>query len=311
MRPRTLAARLRHALAVLALGCAATGAHAGLSIFACEPEWGALAQRLAGRDAEIFVATTALQDPHRIEARPSLIARLRRADLLACTGAELEIGWLPALIEQAGNPRVLPGRPGHFLAAAQVTLKEKPQRLDRALGDIHAEGNPHVHQDPRNLLPVARALSARLQAIDAGNAAAYAEALTHFETDWQAGLQRWRATAAPLAGMPVAIQHQAPYLVDWLGLRVVAVLEAVPGVEPSAAHLARVAAQLAETPARLILRDAYHNPRPAEWLSRRTGVPVAVLPSTVGGAPDAGDLAALYEATIARLLAGLGSGASR
>src|SRR5215216_3886684 len=137
-------------------------AHAALNIFACTPEWGALAKELGGEKTTVYVATTALQDPHRIEARPSLIARARSADLLVCTGAELETGWLPLVQSQSGNPKIQTGAAGYFEAARQVSLLEVPQRLDRSLGDVHASGNPHMHLDPRNIAKVAVALSARM-----------------------------------------------------------------------------------------------------------------------------------------------------
>src|SRR4249920_2889520 len=143
--------RMLKLLMALAAGLMAPAAPAALNIFACEPEWGALAKVLAGEKASIYVATTALQDPHRIEARPSLIARARNADLVVCTGAELEVGWLPLLQSQSGNAKIRSGQPGYFEAADAVALIEKPARLDRSLGDVHAAGNPHIHLDPRNI----------------------------------------------------------------------------------------------------------------------------------------------------------------
>lgn len=298
---RNFCKRLLHAAAVLPL-LVPVLAHAALNVFACEPEWAALTQELAGDRARVFTATTALQDPHRIEARPSLIARMRQADLVVCTGAELEAGWLPLLLEQSGNARVRPGGPGYFEAAAFVALLDKPATLDRSQGDVHAGGNPHIQQDPRRLLPVAEALAERLRQLDAANAAAYGAALTRFRASWNAQLARWANQAAPLAGLPVALQHASPYLVEWLALRPVATLEPKPGVEPSSAYLAQVAAGLKKTPARLILRAAYQNGRPAEWLAAQSGLPVVVLPFTVGGSAAAKDLVGLYDDTLRRLL---------
>src|ERR1035437_2207711 len=140
-----------------ALLLALPAAQAALNIFACTPEWGALAKELAGDKAAIYVATNALQDPHHIEARPSLIARARSADLVVCTGAELEIGWLPLVLTQAGNPKIQPGQPGYFEAARQVALLEVPTVLDRSQGDVHPGGNPHIHLDPRNIAKIAAA----------------------------------------------------------------------------------------------------------------------------------------------------------
>ena len=278
-------------------------AHAALNVFACEPEWAALAKEIGGGDVKVYSATTAMQDPHRIEARPSLIAQMRRANLVVCTGADLEVGWLPVLLQNANNAAVQPGRPGYFEAARFVPLLAKPARLDRADGDVHAAGNPHLHTDPRNILRVAEALTARLAEVDPANAAAHRARGQAFAARWQAAITRWETRAAPLKNLPVAVQHKSfSYLLAWLGLREVAVLEPRPGVEPSVSHLARVAAQLQATPARAVLRAAYQSPRPADWLASRTGIPALALPYTVGGNARAQDLFGLFDDTLDQLL---------
>ena len=281
---------------------AALPAHA-LKVFACEPEWGALARELAGDKASVYTATHALQDPHQIQARPSLISAVRTAELLVCTGAELEAGWLPLLLRQAGNPAVQPGRPGHFLAAEYVSMLEVPARLDRADGDVHAAGNPHIQTDPRNIAAVAQALGRRLAEADPANAKAYEARLADFHIRWGQAVQRWTQQAAPLKGLPIVVQHKGfPYLENWLGLRQVAALEPKPGVEPSSAYLSQVLAQLQQRPARLILRAAYNEGRGADWLSERAKIPVVVLPYTVGGNDQAKDLFGLFDDTIGQLL---------
>jgi zinc/manganese transport system substrate-binding protein len=278
-------------------------AQAALNVFACEPEWGALVTELGGDAVKVYNATTAFQDPHRIEARPSLIAQMRRADLTVCTGAELEIGWLPLLLRQSGNAAVQPGQPGYFEAARQVPLLEKPAALDRAQGDVHAAGNPHIQTDPRNIARVAQALGARLAEVDPDHAAAYRARLADFNARWNAAMARWQAQAAPLRGMSIVVQHKAfPYLENWLGLKQVAVLEPKPGVEPSVGHLAEVAARLKTTPARAVVRAAYQSPRPAEWLAEHAGIPVVVLPFTVGGSDRAKDLFGLFDDSLEQLL---------
>jgi zinc/manganese transport system substrate-binding protein len=282
------------------------GAHAALQVFACEPEWAALTQELAGPLAEVSSATTALQDPHQIQAKPSLIARMRRADLVACTGAELEIGWLPVLLQQAGNAKVQPGLPGHFSAADHVRKLEVPTALDRSQGDVHAAGNPHIQTDPRNIAAVAGPLSRRLAQLDPAHAADYAKRLTDFNQRWQQAMAKWASQAAPLKGVSVVSQHKGfPYLIDWLGLKEVAVLEPKPGVEPSAAHLQTVLTGLKGQPARLVLYAAYQDGRPSEWLSRNAGIAAVKLPFTVGGSDAAKDLFGLFDDTVARLLAGV------
>lgn len=278
-------------------------AHAALKVFACEPEWGSLAKEIGGAQVSVYTATTAMQDPHHIEARPSLIARARNADLLVCTGAELEIGWLPVVIAESGNAAIQTGQPGQFMAAQQVPLLEKPAVLDRSAGDVHASGNPHIQTDPRNIARVGEALARRMAELDPAQATAYQARWTDFSSRWQAAIARWEQQAAPLRGMPVVVQHAGfPYLENWLGLKQVAVLEPKPGVDPSVGHLARVAAQLQATPARAVLRAAYQSPRPADWLAQRSGIPALALPFTVGGNARAGDLFGLFDDTIEQLL---------
>jgi zinc/manganese transport system substrate-binding protein len=283
---------------------AATPAHAALRVLACEPEWGALAQELGGELVEVSVATSALQDPHQIQAKPSLIARARNADLVVCTGAELEVGWLPVLLQQSGNPKVQAGQPGHFAAADFVRKLDVPGQLDRSQGDVHAAGNPHIQTDPRNIALVATALGARLAQVDAPHAADYARRQADFAQRWQQAMARWAAQAAPLKGAAVVSQHKAfVYLYDWLGLKEVAVLEPKPGVEPTASHLQTVLATLKATPARMVLYAAYQDARPSEWLSKNAGIPMVKIPFTVGGTEGAKDLFGLFDDTVARLLA--------
>ena len=276
---------------------------AALNIFACEPEWGALAKELAGDKASIYVATTALQDPHRIEARPSLIARARTADLMVCTGAELEIGWLPLVQTQAGNPKIQTGQPGHFEAAQLLALVEIPQRLDRSLGDIHAAGNPHVHLDPRNIATVAAALAERMVQLDPGEAAQYRTRTKAFLERWQQASTRWEKDGAPLKGLPIVVYHKnMTYLINWLGMREIGALEPKPGLPPTTGHLSELLTQLAKDPAKAIVRAAYNEPRAAEWLSERAKIPALMLPFTIGGSDKAQDLFGLFDDTLARLL---------
>ncbi|HLY96479.1 MAG TPA: zinc ABC transporter substrate-binding protein [Sideroxyarcus sp.] len=281
-------------------------AHAALNVFACEPEWAALTQQLAGDRASVYTATGALQDPHRIEARPSLIARARRADLLVCTGAELEIGWLPVILRESGNNAIQPGSTGYFEAASVVHMLEVPTRLDRSEGDVHAMGNPHIQTDPRNFLPVAEALAKRLIQLDPANSNDYQQRLAAFTQQWRAAIAKWEQQAAPLKGVPIVVQHKGfPYLSEWLGLKEVTTLEPKPGMEPSAAHLAQVLNTLQQHPAKMVLRAAYQEARPSEWIAQRAHIAAVELPYTVGGSDGAKDLYGLFDDTIARLLKGM------
>src|SRR5450755_589829 len=209
-----------------ALFALAGPALAVLNIFATVPEWGALAEELGGDKVKVYVATNALQDPHHVEAKPSLIARARGADLVIATGAELEVGWLPLVTQQAGNPKIQPGKPGYFEAATFVTLLDKPTRLDRADGDIHAAGDPHIQTDPRNIAKVAAPLAARLAELDPENAAFYQARYKAFAERWTAAIANWEKQAASLSGVPIVVQHKAfTYLIAWTGMKEVATLE--------------------------------------------------------------------------------------
>lgn len=281
-------------------------AHAALNVFACEPEWAALTQELAGDKVSIYTATGPLQDPHRIEARPSLIAKARRANLVVCTGAELEVAWLPLVLRESGNASTQVGSNGYFEAASFVKMLEVPTRLDRGDGDVHAQGNPHIQTDPHNFLPIAEALSKRLIQLDSANASAYQQRLTAFDTKWRAAIARWEQQATPLKGTPILVQHKGfPYLTEWLNLKEVATLEPKPGMEPSAAHLSQILNTLQKQPAKMVLRAAYQDARPSEWVAQRAHLNVVELPYTVGGSAAANDLYGLFDDTIARLLKGL------
>jgi zinc/manganese transport system substrate-binding protein len=286
----------------LLLGCAPS--FAKVNVFACLPEWAALATELGGDKVSVYQASNALQDPHRIEARPSLVARMRSADLAICTGAELEIGWLPVLQQTAGNPKVQPGQPGYIAAADFVDRLEVPTRLDRAEGDIHPAGNPHIQLDPRNIAKVGLVLTQRLEQIDAGNAAYYQTRSKDFQARWNQAIARWEKEAAPLKGMRIVPYHKdTVYLIKWLGLVEVMNVEPKPGIPPSAGHLSDLVGRLKGGAADVISRSAYQDPKAVVSLGEKTNLPVVELPYTVGGTPGAKDLFGLFEDAIARLKA--------
>jgi len=282
----------------------AAPAVAALNVFACEPEWAALAQELGGDKVAVFSATSAQQDPHRIEARPSLISRMRNADLLICSGSELEVGWLPLLFTQGGNDRVQPGSSGYIEASQYVVKLEVPRVIDRSLGDIHPGGNPHVHLDPRNIAKVGQVITARLEQIDARNADTYRARAENFNKRWDAAVEKWRQQAQPLKGMAIVVYHKdMSYFINWAGLREAGSLEPKPGIPPTPTHLAELVEQMKRTPAKAVVYSPYNNPGAAQFLSQRTSIPVVPLPFTVGGTPKAKDLFGLFDDTIERLLA--------
>lgn len=292
----------RAALAVAAL-CVAGQAHA-LAVMACEPEWAALVRQLAPA-AEVRSATHARQDPHHIEARPSLIAQVRRADLVVCTGASLEEGWLPTLLQRSGNPRVQAGTPGLFFAADHVSLIDPRPAAGPFAGDVHAAGNPHAHLDPRRLLQVALALGKRLEQVDPAGADGYRAQAARLQSDWTARIAQWEKRAAPLRGQRVVAQHTTfAYLWRWLGIEQVADLEPKPGLAPTPGHLQAVLAATRDAPPRAVVVSAYQDPRGAQWLTQQLGARTALLqlPSTVTDEPPADSLPALFDHLIERLL---------
>lgn len=293
---------LKYVMAVAATFALASPAYADLSVFACEPEWGALAKEIGGDKVSIYVATTGAQDPHQVQARPSLIAKARGADIAVCTGAELELAWMPLIVQQAANPKLLAGAEGMFEAASFVHLAEVPVTFDRSQGDIHSQGNPHVQSDPRNMLTIAKPLADRFAQLDAANAAYYQQRHADFAARWKAALAKWNADAATLRGTPIAVQHTSwIYLEQWLGLKRVAALEPKPGVPPSSGYLAEVLGKLQANPAKMVIRAAYEDERPSLFVSERASIPAVLLPFTVGGTDGAKDLFSLYDDTIKRM----------
>ncbi|MFA5939072.1 MAG: zinc ABC transporter substrate-binding protein [Sinimarinibacterium sp.] len=281
-------------------------ASAALKVFACEAEWGALATELGGPDVEVYTATSALQDVHKIQARPSLIAQYRKADLLVCTGAELEIGWLPALAQKGNNPKLSPGAPGYFEASRHVEMRDVPASLDRAQGDVHPAGNPHIQTDPRNIAKVAKPLADKLAELDPAHAADYAQRQQDFDTRWSAAVAKWTAAAAPLQGVPVISGHKAwTYLYAWLGVREVATLEPKPGIPPSGAHLQELLGVVKQQPVKMVVYAAYQDPKPVEWMTEHSGVPGVQLPFSPGGMKGTDDLFGTFDVTVQQLLAAL------
>ncbi|HZF27872.1 MAG TPA: zinc ABC transporter substrate-binding protein [Gammaproteobacteria bacterium] len=277
-------------------------AHAALEVFTCEPEWAALATELGGTLVNAESATTPQQDPHYIQARPSLIAKVRRAALVVCTGADLEVGWLPLLLRQAGNAAVQPGQPGSLVAADYVELLDKPSSVDRSLGDVHPYGNPHIQTDPRNIGKVAAALAERLAMLDPPNAATYRARSADFAMRWQAAVERWSAAIEPVRGKQVVTHHKGwVYLESWAGLTEVGNLEPKPGLPPSAAHLAELLDLLKGKDVAVIIRSVYEDGKASDWLAARTSIPDVVLPHTVGSVPGADDLFGMFDVMVKTL----------
>ncbi|MFT3666414.1 metal ABC transporter substrate-binding protein [Piscinibacter sp.] len=289
---------------VLALGAGAwlAAPASAFTVFACEPEWAALTRVLVP-DATLHVATHAAQDPHHIEARPALIAQMRKADLVVCTGAALEVGWLPMLQQRSGNAKAQ----DVFFAASHVPLVDaKPGAVAGPWsGDVHAEGNPHVHADPHRLLKVANALAQRLQRERPSQREAIEARRASFEAQWSAQVSDWERRAAGLRGKTVAAQHTGfGYVWQWLGLRQVADLEPQPGMAPTPGHLQRLLGALKAQPPLAIVVSSYQDPRSGRWVAAQLGgrVPLLVLPATVADDAGADELVAWMDGLVAALL---------
>ena len=277
--------------------------HADLKIFVCEPEWEAIAREIGGDMVDVSSATNALQDPHYIQARPSLISKVGRADLIVCSGAQLEIGWLPMLLQKGNNPRVMPGSPGFLEASQYVKRLDSTQSADRSQGDVHPQGNPHIQTNPHNILLVAEAMTQRFVQLDAGNADAYQKNLADFRSRWSSAIEGWESRAAPLKGKRVIPHHKSwAYLEAWLGLIEVATLEPVSGIPPTASHLGSLLDRFGGKGADFIIHAPFQSAKPSEWLSERTGIPAVLLPLTVGGTDEATNLFTWFDDIIDRLL---------
>ena len=281
-------------------------AGAAVKVFACEPEWAALAREIGGERVTAYAATHARQDPHHIRARPSLVAKIRRAKLVICSGAGLEVGWLPLLLQRGGRG-IQPGTSGHLMTSDHVEVIEKPISIDRSLGDLHPEGNPHVHLDPQNMLRLAKVVSQRLSTIDPAGASHYAGRLQRFTEAWSAEMVGWQKRAAALKGQPVIVHHKFwSYLLQWIGLQEAGTLEAKPGIAPSVAHLDSLLSIVRTIKVRAVLRTPYDDDGPSNWLTSRTSIPVLELPATVERDAGPGALAAYFNQLLARLETGLG-----
>lgn len=266
----------RWLIATLVL-CAAAGPvpAAALDLVATSPTLGALAREVAP-DAGLKVLATPDRDMHTLQVRPSMIQALRSADLVLAVGADLEVGWLPAALSAAANPDVLPGRSGYFEAAAQVDLLDVGTPADRALGDVHPVGNPHVNLDPVRMARVALALGETLAAVDPAGATGYRERAAAFARAVDARLPEWRRKAAGAPGA-VLYHRDAVYLLERLGVPLLGELEPVPGVPPTAAHIKGLSDELSGRSG-VILYPAYHSPRAPERLGSALGWPVVALP---------------------------------
>jgi zinc/manganese transport system substrate-binding protein len=299
------------AIAGLALVVSATSAaQAKLKVFACFQEWASLTQAIGGDRVDLTVAVSALDHPETVAPTPSLIASLGSADLVVCTGADMEDGWLPAMLDRANNPKVAAGEPGHFLAASFVELLEEEGGNGKGDHHLHGQGNPHIQGDPRNMLRIGAQLTRRLIAHDPEGEPVYAERFKTFAADIKALTAEMEAKAAPLKGERIAVQHgHSIYVLNWLGIVTAATIEPEPGVPPGPQHLTEVIQAVPSNQIKFVIHAGYEDPSPSKYVAERAGIPVVKLPFTVGGSEGATDIFSFYRDTVERLLDGLNGNA--
>ncbi len=293
-------------LIILGLGvliASPTSAFSKTNIFACAPEWGALAQEIGGDKVHVYTASNANQDIHYMRAKPSLLAAMRKADLLICSGASLEIGWLPILLNKAGSNQVQEGAIGSIMASDYVPLLDVMQeKADRSMGHVHPEGNPHIHLDPNNMTLISKVIAERLSEIDAPNSSVYQNNQATFESNWKHAISQWEAQATGLKGQKIVVYHKSwTYLLSWLGIETVASLEPKPGVPPNAAHLEKVLQDIQGKNVKGILVAPFESEKGAKWLSKKSGIPIIKLPFTVGGNSQSTNLKNMFDDTLKRL----------
>lgn len=272
--------------AVFALAFAVTsqGGEKKLNVVATTADFGAIARVIGGDLVNVSVLAKATEDPHFVDAKPSYIAKLAKADVLIEGGAELEMGWLPPLIDNARNPRLDSGKPGRVECAEGLALLEVPSTLDRAKGDIHAMGNPHFMTDPLCGRHAAEKISAAFCAVDTANTAAYAEGLKAFNHRLDEKLPAWRKRLAPFQDSRVVAYHNSwPYFGKRFGVKIDLFLEPKPGIPPSPAHLAEVVTTMKSENIGVIILEPYENRKTAETVSAKTGARVVEFSQYPGG----------------------------
>ena len=293
---------------VLALALAAAGpAHAALRVVTTTGEYGAIATVVGGDKVTVTVLAKSTEDPHFVDAKPSHIVTLNRADALIEGGADLEVGWLPPLLEGARNPKLAAGGPGHIRASEGIQLIDVPTALDRSQGDVHAAGNPHFMMDPSDARVVAAHIADAFCALDAPSCAVYKSNLAAFQSRLDAKIADWQAVLAPFKGTPIVTYHPTwKYFAKRFGLVSDLYLEPKPGIPPSPPHLAEVIQKMTADKIRVILVEPFQSRKTAESVADRTGATVVEVCQFPGGLPGtANDYVALVDADVKAIVAGL------
>jgi len=280
--------------------------HAKINVVATLPDFAALASEIGGDKVDVTVLAKPTEDPHFVDARPSFVVKLRQADVLIDGGAELEIGWLPPLLQNARNPKIEAGKPGRVEASEGIRLMEVPATLTRAAGDVHAMGNPHFMVDPIIAKAVAQHIANSFAAVDPPNAAAYQANYKKFEATINAKLQDWGAKLLPFKGQSLVAYHNSwVYFAHRFGFDISVFLEPKPGIPPSPSHLAEVIAQMKAQKIKAIIVEPYHNRKIAEKVAEATGAKVVDFAQFPGALPNTETYVELIDALVNRLGAAL------
>jgi zinc/manganese transport system substrate-binding protein len=286
------------------LAAVATPATAAVNVVTTTEGLAAVAREIGGDRVKVIALSRGIQDPHFVDANPSLAVKLRNADLLVDVGMDLEVGWLPPLVTQSRNSAIQPGGPRRLTAGNFVVPMDLPTGpVDRSQGDIHPAGNPHFLTDPRRAVQVAAAVATRLSEIDPGSAAYYRERLQAFQAKVAAAEKGWKEALAPFAGRSVITQHKTlSYLLDWAGLKAAGYMEPKPGVAPPPSHVASLAAVVKSAGVKGVLVENYYGRGPADQLRDLTGVKVIVIPGDVGGTKEASDWVSYVDVLVRSLI---------
>jgi zinc/manganese transport system substrate-binding protein len=273
-----------------------------LHVVAAYPYIGDLVDRIGGKNVRVFCLARGDYNPHVIIPRPSFIAKVRGADLLVISGAQLEIGWLPPLLRQANNPAVQPGERGFLDLSRYVTLIDVPAAVSREHGDVHPEGNPHYYLDPENIPPLAKAIKDKLAELDPENARYYGSNYEEFVQLWELRRREWDRAMQPLKNTRVVEYHKNyDYFLRRYGLVLAGTVEPLPGIPPTSSHIERLETLLAANPARFILQDVYNPDDASRHLTERLGVKLILLPHDVGAVREAHNVVALFDELVRRL----------
>ncbi|HEY3662643.1 MAG TPA: metal ABC transporter substrate-binding protein [Chthoniobacterales bacterium] len=293
------------ALLGIALTTALT-AQAKINVVATLPDLAAIARDVGGDNVDVTVLAKPTEDPHFVDARPSFVVKLRQADVLIDGGAELEIGWLPPLLQNARNPKIEAGQPGRIEASQGIRLMEVPAQLTRAAGDVHAMGNPHFMVDPIIAKAVAQHIAASFATVDPAHAAAYQANAKKFEETINGKLQEWGAKLLPFKGQSLVAYHDSwPYFAHRFGFNINIFLEPKPGIPPSPSHLAEVIEQMKAQKIKAIIVEPYHNRKIAEKAAQSTGAKVVDFAQFPGALPGTDTYVQLIDKLVNNLVAAL------